>query len=341
VTEPLVRFGRALREEGLAVGTGRILVFCRAAALVGPDGLYWAGRSTLVAGPEEIPAYDAAFERHFGRKAGARPRSPMRVRVEGSLFGVARASRGETLRRKSFAELTDAELVELGLLAARIGLAVPDRRTRRRRPGAHGAPDVRRTLRRSLRSGGDPAEPAWRARRRRRRRLVLLLDVSRSMRDHSRGLLAIAHGALRQDPRWEAFCFGTRLTRVTRALAAADPETALARAADEVLDWDGGTRIGESVKAFLDRYGHAGTARGAVVVLASDGLDVGDPELVAAQMARLQRLAHRVVWLNPLKASADYEPLARGMRAALPYVDVFASGHNLETVVDALERAGA
>jgi uncharacterized protein with von Willebrand factor type A (vWA) domain len=161
---------------------------------------------------------------------------------------------------------------------------------------------------------------------------VLLLDVSGSMADYSRALLFFAHAALRADRRWEAFCFGTRLTRVTGALATRDPDAALERAAAEVVDWEGGTRIGESLKTFLDEFGHSGMARGSVVVICSDGLDVGDPELLAGQMARLARLAHRVVWLNPLKEDPAYEPLARGMQAALPSIDLFASGHDFESL---------
>ncbi|MGH3130593.1 MAG: VWA domain-containing protein, partial [Gaiellaceae bacterium] len=176
----------------------------------------------------------------------------------------------------------------------------------------------------------------WRERRRRRRRLVLVLDVSGSMAAYSRGLAAFAHAALRADRRWEAFCFGTRLTRITAQLAGADADEALRRAAAEVVDWDGGTRIADSLKRFLDDFGHGGLARGAVVVICSDGLEIGEPELLAEQMARLARLAHRVIWLNPLKESPDYEPLARGMRAALPFVDVFASGHSFEAVAAAL-----
>jgi uncharacterized protein len=338
VTEPLVRFGRALRDEGLSVGTGQVVDFCRATSFVGPEGLYWAGRSTLVSRPEQIPLFDEVFVRHFGRETPPAARSEVHVRVAGAI-GVAMASRSETLRRKSFAELTDDELAEVGRLAAQIGVVVPERRTRRRQRGPRGSPDVRRTLRRALRSGGEPVDPAWRDRRLRRRRLVLLLDVSRSMRDHASGLLVVAHGMLRRERRWEAFCFGTRLTRITRALDVSDPRAALDRAASDVLDWDGGTRIGDSLKGFLDRFGHAGVARGAIVVIASDGLDVGDPALLAAEMARLSRLAHRVVWLNPLAAASTYEPLARGMRAALPHVDVFASGDRLDDVVEALRRA--
>ena len=165
---------------------------------------------------------------------------------------------------------------------------------------------------------------------------MLVVDVSRSMTAYSTALVTVAHAALRADRRWEAFCFGTRLTRVTRALTGPDPTAALERAADEVLDWDGGTRIGDSLKALLDGHGHV--VRGAVVVLCSDGLEVGDPELLAAQMERLGLLAHRVVWLNPLKESPAYEPLAQGMRAALPHVDRFESGHDLESVAAALRR---
>jgi uncharacterized protein with von Willebrand factor type A (vWA) domain len=161
---------------------------------------------------------------------------------------------------------------------------------------------------------------------------VFLLDVSGSMTDYSRALLLFAHALLRGDSRFEAFCFGTRLTRLTTALAGADPDEALRRAADEAVDWDAGTRIGESLKTFLDDYGHRGLARGAVVVVCSDGLEVGDPALLAEQAARLARLAHRVVWLNPLKGDPAYEPLTRGMRAALPHVDAFASGHNLASL---------
>jgi uncharacterized protein with von Willebrand factor type A (vWA) domain len=161
--------------------------------------------------------------------------------------------------------------------------------------------------------------------------------VSGSMADYSRALLVFAHAALRADRRWEAFCFGTRLTRVTRALDVSRPDEALDRAAAEVVDWNGGTRIGESLKGLLDVYGHRGLVRGAVVVLCSDGLEVGDPELLAEQMARLSRLAHRVIWLNPLKGDEAYEPLARGMRAALPYIDLFAAGNNLAS----LEQLGS
>jgi hypothetical protein len=352
-TATLVRFGRALRDERLAVGSGRILEFCRAAALLPAQDLYWAGRATLVSRPDDIPVYDRVFRTFFagGGQPSARRAATRAVRLPvGAVEDeqepgeepaeasrrVALASRVELLKRKSFADCSPDELADLGRLMERLRVAVPVRRSRRRRPARAGAPDLARTLRRSFRTAGEPVELAWRERRHRPRRVVLLLDVSGSMTSYSRGLVMFAHAALRADRRWEAFCFGTRLTRVTLALASQDPSEALGRAAKEVVDWDGGTRIGESLKAFLDGHGHGGMARGAVIVICSDGLDVGDPGLLAEQMARLGRLAYRIVWLNPLKASPSYEPLARGMRAALPHVDLFAECSSLAD----LEAAG-
>ena len=326
----LTAFGRTLRREGVPVGSGRIAVFCRAAALLSPNDLYWAGRATLLGRRDQIPVYDRVFAAFFG--ADELPAPPPRrdaVVVEEEL---ALASPIELLRRKSFAHCSREELDQLAALLAQLRLTVPRRRTRRFTSARSGIPDLRRTLRRSFRTGGEPLERRFRARSRRRRRLVLVLDVSGSMADYSRALLVFAHAALRADRRWEAFCFGTRLTRVTRALAVTRPNEALDRAADEVVDWSGGTRIGECLKELLDEYGHRGLVRGAVVVLCSDGLEIGDPGLLAEQMARMSRLAYRVIWLNPLKGDAAYEPLARGMHAALPFVDVFAAGHNLASL---------
>lgn len=340
--ETLTRFGRALRDEGLDSGPGRIADFCRAAALVGPADLYWAGRATLVGGGEEIPVYDEVFRRFFG----ATPKGEQHRPIRGPVVVETERRRGlaspvELLREKSFSRCSREELAALAKLMNGLTLTIPARRTRRLERARGGRPDLRRTLRRSFRTGGEPLELLRRSRRRRPRRLVLLLDVSGSMDAYSRALVLFAHAALRGHPRWDAFCFGTRLTRVTRALAGSDPDEALRRAAADVVDWDGGTRIGESLKRFLDDHGHGGLARGAVVVICSDGLDVGDPELLAEQMARLARLAYRIVWLNPLQEDPAYEPLARGMHAALPHVDLFLSGHSLaslEEVADALAR---
>ena len=335
--ETLVRFGRALRAAGLPVGPDRVASFSHAAAVLPPGELYWAGRATLLSRPEHVEVYNTLFAAFFGPPTPSQG-PPIRIRVETAAeTDVGLASATELLKEKSFSRCSREELFQLAELMARIDLSVPRRRTRRREPARAGAPDLRRTLRRSFRTGGEPLERAWRRRRKRTRRLVLLLDVSGSMDAYSRALVMFAHAALRSDRRWEAFCFGTRLTRVTRQLEGSDPDAALTRAAEEVVDWDGGTRIGESLKRFLDEHGHSGLARGAVVVLCSDGLEVGDPDLLAEQMARLHRLAYRVVWLNPLQEDPSYEPLARGMKAALPYVDHFASGHSLAS----LEEVGA
>jgi uncharacterized protein with von Willebrand factor type A (vWA) domain len=207
--------------------------------------------------------------------------------------------------------------------------AAPLRRTRRSSPAARGRRlDLRRTLRRAHHTGGDPARQTYRRRRARPRRLVLLADVSGSMEAYSRAYLQLVQGAVRGAGA-EAFVMATRLTRVTGALAAGQPDTALARAADAAADWSGGTRLGEAVKAFLDRYGRRGMARGAVVVVVSDGWERADPALLGEQMARLARLAHRVVWVNPRSAAEAFRPLAGGMVVALPHVDALVSGHSL------------
>jgi uncharacterized protein len=343
----LTAFGRALRTEGLRVGTGAVEDFCRAAAILPPGDLYWAGRATLVAARDEVLVYDRVFGRYFGRADEQQPPKPRLAvrrhgpgaaaaalprRFPGSEPEVALASAVETLKRKRFSRCSPAELERLASLMARMDVAMPVRRSRRLRRARAGTPDLRRTIRRSFRTGGEPIERAWRARRLAPRRLVLVLDVSGSMSDYSRALLVFAHAALRSNRRWEAFCFGTRLTRLTRALGTSHTDDALVRAAEVVVDWDGGTRIGDSLKTLLDGHGESGLVRGAVVVVCSDGLDVGDPELLRAQMERLSRLAHAVVWLNPVSDDPAYEPLARGMRAALPHVDVFASGHDLASL---------
>jgi uncharacterized protein with von Willebrand factor type A (vWA) domain len=351
--ETLVRFARAVRDEGVVVGSGQAADFCRAAALLPPTEVYWAGRVTLVARRDDLVVYDRVFRAFFAGRAPAPP--PVRAerdvvtlpsanrpgdeeqRGDAAEPELALASEIELLKSKSFKRCTEEELERLASLMAGLRLAPPPRRTRRRRRARSGAPDLRRTIRRAFRTGGEPLRREWRERTRRPRRLVLLLDVSGSMSSYSRALLVFAHAALRSDRRWEAFCFGTRLTRLTRELTAPDPDVALLRAASAVADWDGGTRIGETLKTFLDRHGHGGVARGAVVVICSDGLEVGDPELLDEQMRRLSRLAYAVVWVNPLKGDPAYEPLARGMHAALPSVDLFVSGHSLES----LEALGA
>lgn len=247
------------------------------------------------------------------------------------------ASAVEVLRAKSFADLSDDERARVSRMIRELTVHAPVRRSRRTRPAAAGDTfDIRRTLRRSLRTQGEPFERAWRVRHSRARPLVLILDISGSMSPYARALLQFAYAAMAAGRRAEVFSFGTRLTRVTRILRTRDPDRAFHEIGRLVGDWEGGTRIGESLKSLLDGWSQRAALRGAVVVLCSDGLERGDPEVLRAQMARLRRLAHRVIWANPLKGSPRYEPLARGMAAALPSVDVFLSGHNL----DSLEELG-
>jgi uncharacterized protein with von Willebrand factor type A (vWA) domain len=242
------------------------------------------------------------------------------------------------LRKKDFGELSESERRAVSTLIRRLAFSIPVRHSRRYRADAGGDRfDVRRTVQQSLRTEGEPFRRAWKARGSRQRPLVLILDVSGSMAPYSRPLVEFAHAAVTAGRKVEVFVFGTRLTRITRSLRARDPRAAMAMVGAAVTDWEGGTRIGDSLKELLDEWSSRSALRGSIVVLCSDGLERGDPEALAVQMRRLARLAHRLVWVNPLKGSPRYEPLARGMAASLPHVDVFLPGHNLESL-EALGR---
>ncbi len=358
--ETISRFGAALRAAGIRVGPADLIDFTEAAALLPEAELYWAGRATLVSRPSELPIYDQAFGTFFGGlgqepEPAAAPAKSMpewtgaqapatddphasTERDEGcrETAGEAAAS-AEILRYRDFANCTTEELELLARLIAEIAVRVPQRQTRRWQPANHGAPDLRRTVRDSIRSSGLAERAFTRRRRLRPRRLILLIDVSGSMQSYARTLLIFGQACARSRIEVEVFCFGTRLTRISRQLAMNSPEQALQAAAEEVLDWAGGTRIGTSLKHFLDRYGHQGIARGAVVLICSDGLERDDPALLRSQMQRLARLAHSVVWLNPLKGSPSYQPLARGMQAALDSIDILLSGHNFASLAAVAE----
>ena len=352
-----VAFARVLRGAGLEVPVGRAVTFAEALTLTGVSrsgAVYWAGRTTLLARPEDIPAYDTAFDAFWrGRGSlGFDAAEPVELTVvldtedeappgdgeepvepEGPTV-VVRWSRQEVLRHKDFAAYTPAEFEEARRLMADLRLHGALRRSRRRRPSrkAEGRPDLRRTVRRALRSGGEPIRRAFTEVGVRPRRIVLICDVSGSMEPYSRALLRFLHAAVVGRGRIEAFVLGTRLTRITRELSSRDPDAALAKAARSVPDWSGGTRLGEGLRAFNDHWGVRGMARGSVVVILSDGWDRGDPAVLAEQMQRLQRVAYRTVWVNPLKASPGYAPLAAGMAAALPFVDEFVEGHSLDSL---------
>jgi uncharacterized protein with von Willebrand factor type A (vWA) domain len=343
------------------------------------DSVYWAGRVSLIASRADLATYDDAFEAWYvslGDRAPisialelpAEPRDLDRIGLgddptaevgrtagswrpaaddddtepgEGSSIRIV-ASAVEVLRSKSFADLTQDERRRVARMIHDLTVRAPVERMRRTRPSPKGSVfDMRRTLRRSLRTQGEPFGRSYRTRRSRTRPLVLILDISGSMAPYARALLQFGFAAMAAGRRVEVFCFGTRLTRVTRTLRTKDPDRAMHEVGALVADWEGGTRIGESLKTLLDGWSQRAALRGAVVVLCSDGLERGDPALLRAQMARLRRLAHRVVWANPLKGSPRYEPLARGMAAALPSVDVFLSGHNLESLETLAAALGA
>jgi uncharacterized protein with von Willebrand factor type A (vWA) domain len=352
-------FAASLRSAGLAVPTGSAVLFTAALGLVGldePEQVYWTGRATLVRRPEDIEMFDRVFTAYWADVTALRLspawRAPVTLAVDdeevaadepsgdspaGGDVLALRWSAAEILSDRDMASLSGDEWLEAQKLISALRLSTelrPSRRLRptRRRSGDH--PDLRGTFRRNVRHGGTPIRRAWRAPAERPRRMVFLLDVSGSMESYSRGLARFAHAAVasRRAGRVEVFTIGTRLTRITREMSRRDPEAALRAVASAVRDWSGGTRLGESIAEFNSLWGVRGTARGAVVVICSDGWDRGDPEVMAAAMARLARTARRVIWVNPLKASPGYAPLARGMAAALAYVDLFVEGHSVSSL---------
>ena len=249
------------------------------------------------------------------------------------------ASDVDLWRNKSFAACTPEELAAIRRIMARIRL-MPPRRTTRRTVGSRSGrrPDPRKTVRETMRMHGEPSELFWRRRRMRLRPLILILDVSGSMSDYSRNLLQFAYSTRRAASRVEVFCFGTRLTRITKSLERRRPDDALDDAAKAVFDWEGGTRIGDSLDAFVRGWGRRGVSRGAIVVICSDGLDRGDPAVLAGAMERLSRLSHRVVWMNPHKGdNTDFRPTTLGMMVAAPHVDLLLSGHDLASLEELAE----
>jgi len=354
----LVDFARELRAAGLPVGPGDTLTYCTAMTPLDPTDLldlYWAGRTTMVIQRDHIPVYDRVFraffldqhsETHADLKLTIRERADIQAVLtvpesepdptgqdHAVQLGLL-ASDTSALKSKSFARCTPQELAALRRIMARIRLTPPRRRTRRVVASRSGhLPDLRRTARETMRLHGDPAQLLWRTRRLRVRPLILILDVSGSMADYSRSLLQFAYSTKRAASRVEVFCFGTRLTRITAELEHRRPDDALERASRAVFDWEGGTRIGDCLDAFVRRWGRRGMCRGGIVVICSDGLDRGDPAVLAASMDRLSRLSHRVVWMNPHKGNGPgWQPSTLGMMVAHPHVDVMLSGHDLRSL---------
>jgi uncharacterized protein with von Willebrand factor type A (vWA) domain len=355
--EVLTGFGQALRAAGLRVTSDRTASFVRAVREIGADdatAVYWSGRATLCADPQDTPRYDQVFTSWFSGRlpAPSRATQPRAVPTravapltDGGAGGDqqreeelvrAAASDLEVLRHRDVAELTEQQRTDLDRLFQALSVRLPRRPASRRRPWRRGEIDARRTLREQLRRGGEPGPVRWRRRVTRPRRVVLLVDVSGSMAPYSEALLRLGHvlvrGAMRQGGRVEVFSVGTRLTRLTPALRRSrDAEHALREAGELVPDWSGGTRLGEALAAFVTRWGQRGLARGAIVVICSDGWERGDPSLLAEQAARLKRLAHRVIWVNPHRGKEGYRPVQSGIAAVLPHIDALVAGHSMAT----------
>ncbi len=359
--ELLVGFARALRAAGVPVTQDRTHAFLEATSLVGLDdqrATYWAGRATLCSGPDDLDRYDEVFTAWFHAKehpvnrAQKEQRSVAQAALDtGDGDGGAEAdedllkamaSESEVLRHRDIADMPATEKARLATMFETLSPRPPRRPARRRTAWHRGDVDAQRTLRLMLKRMGEPGEIAWRRRSTRPRRVVLLIDVSGSMSAYADALLRLAHRfshppARGAPSRVEVFTVGTRLTRVTRAMRMRDPERAIVAAGETVPDWSGGTRLGETLRIFMDRWGQRGIARGAVVVVFSDGWERGDTALLGEQMRRLHRIAHRVVWVNPHVGKHGYLPVQQGIVAALPYVDDLVAGHSLATFADLIE----
>ncbi|HTY71486.1 MAG TPA: VWA domain-containing protein [Actinomycetes bacterium] len=374
LAETAAAFGRRLHEAGVPVTPERSATFARGVLVAAPaalGALYWVGRVTLVSSRSDLPVYDRVFAEVFGAAAGEvdepggpdrgrpRPRAAVDDDEAGPSLGRARADvrlggeqpqsavddqpaalpavdDTERLHDVHFARCTPEELQLLAALVSRLPVEVPLRETRRSRRHPRGRRiDVRASVRAARSTAGDPVRLVRRKRRQRPRRLVLIADVSGSMQPYARVYLHLMRGAVRSLDA-EAFVFATRLTRLTRLLSYGRTDQSYAAVAAGAPDWSGGTRIGAALAAFLDQHGRRGLARGAVVVIVSDGWEHGSPEVLRESMERLSRLANHVVWVNPRVAAAGFRPLTGGMAAVLPYVDSLVSGHSVRAVEEVL-----
>jgi uncharacterized protein with von Willebrand factor type A (vWA) domain len=357
VVDALATLGAAFRAEGGRAGLAELLCAHRALAVIDCDSredARLALSAVLCSRRADLARFERAFTSVFGDALGPGASAPLselgtvkrsalpRAGIPGSgarpappdpLAVPAAWSDVELLHTKDFAQFTEAEAVIARDVIARLARRGPTRRSRLTRPSRRRghSPDLRRVVRASLRTGGEPVRRHWRAPTRRPRPLVLVCDVSGSMTPYARMLIVYLHACVVARRRVEAFAFGTRLTRITHELAGRDHDRALERAAVAVADWSGGTRIGSAL-AELNRAHGRTLGRGAAVVILSDGWDRGDPAVLAAEMARLRRSAHRLIWLNPLAANPDYEPLTRGMLAAIPHADHLLAGNSLASL---------
>lgn len=363
----LIAFGRLLRRHGLQVDTGRLIDLASSLEHVdlgAREDVQAACRALLVHRHEDFPTFDRLFELFWTGKAGATGATGATSAagatddahgrdVQGALdaldaldapaaLAVLRTwSSHDTIASKDFAAMSESELALARSALARLTWDIDERRTRRWITGRGRRIDLRKALARSLRTGGEIATLPTRRRRTRARPIVLLCDVSGSMERYTRTLLLFAHRLSRDTRRVEAFLFATRLTRITMELRSPKPDAAMTAVSHAVRDWSGGTRIGEALRTFHQRWRRRTLHGDSVVVLISDGWDRGDPQLLRNEIARLQRSCHRLIWLNPLIGSADYAPLTRGLQAALPFVDDFLPVRTLRDVRDLALHLGS
>ena len=369
--ELLVGFGQTLRQAGLSIGSDDILTFCSGVTHLDVTDLmnvYWAGRATLVRRNDHVPIYNVIFQQYFldihettvdERKRTLRASStagatleipnteqglPGEISPDEVKLGYL-ASTSEVHRLKAFADCSEEEIRRVRKLISHFRVTPPQRRTHRSTRSKKSARlDLRRMVRETMRNLGEPRALAYKKRKLKLRPLVFILDVSGSMADYSRNLLQFAYCARRANAKVDVFCFGTRLTRITRALDRRNADEAMRLAGEAVLDWDGGTRIGDSLRQFTREARRSRLGRGAIVVICSDGLDRGEPAALSDSMESLSRIAHRVIWVNPHKGdAADYVPSSMGMIVADPYIDEVHSGHNLaslERLADRLAKVG-
>jgi len=349
----LLLLPEALRTAGLRVSVDRTAIFAEAVSLLelgSRQDVYWAGRTTLCSDPSDLAIFDQCFVACFGyplefTNATLPPRTFSAASLDtadnaddvGEPGSMAVSSDAERLRDRDFAELSIEERERLWREFAALRVRQPMQCGRRFRPSRRGAVDWRATLRTQFRRGGEPAEIRRRSRRERPSRVVLLIDISGSMEAYSEALLRWAHRVFAQTHRTEVFTVGTRLSRVTDALRLRNPEAALARVATLAPDWSGGTRLAESLEVFRRRWGRAGMARGAAIVIASDGFERGDFSLLRREVEELAHLARIIIWVSPHCGKEGYLPVQAGIVAVLPHVDALVAGHSLEAFQEVLD----
>jgi hypothetical protein len=357
--ELFVEFAHSLRTVGLTIGSDDVIAFCQATAELNPADvmdIYWSGRTTMVRRRENISSYNLQFRKFF-LDISPEESDLRKVKIKASVSTASTldvpnteegkpgngeeeaklgfmAATNDIWRSKAFSECSPTELASLRKMISTLKVHPPIRRTRRLKSTLKGVRiDMRKMVRETMRSHGEPQNIFFSKRKEKLRTIIFILDVSGSMADYSRNLLQMAYSARKANAKVEVFCFGTRLTRITTLLKSRDPDQAMERAGATVLDWDGGTRIGDSLRAFIKGWGRTRVGRGSIVIICSDGLDRGDPGVLAQAMEELARIAYKVIWMNPHKGdSTDFHPNTMGMIVADPFIDQVVSGHNLKSL---------